>query len=59
VRSSDRGREICARLEQLFEWHASQLFGGMQMEAELMQARESLLKLEGFWSSARHALPSR
>jgi DNA-binding MarR family transcriptional regulator len=59
VRSSERGREICDRLGKLFEWHAQQLFEGMQMEAELMQTRESLLKLEGFWSSARHAMPTR
>ena len=51
VKSSERGRQICDRLGKLVE--------GMQMEAELMQTREALLKLEGFWSSARHAMPTR
>lgn len=59
VKSSERGLEICNRLERLFEWHASQLYDNMQMEAELAQTREALIKLEGFWSSARHTMPTR
>ncbi|MFN3231543.1 MAG: MarR family winged helix-turn-helix transcriptional regulator [Alphaproteobacteria bacterium] len=57
VRSSEKGQEICSRLEALFGWHAKQLEDGLLSGDDMALSREALTKLEGFWSSARHTAP--
>ena len=57
VKSSDKGLEICNRLEILFNWHSEQLENGLIAREELESSKDALSRLEGFWSSARHALP--
>ncbi len=57
VRSSEKGMEICNRLEVLFAWHAKQLEDGLLSPDDMSSSREALGKLEGFWSSARHTTP--
>ena len=57
VKSSEKGLEICERLQALFQWHADQLGNGLISEDEMASSRDSLSRLEGFWSSARHAPP--
>lgn len=59
ARSSERGREVCAHIEELFGCHASQLSEHMRMDEELLQTREALLKLEDLWSSGRQFSPQR
>jgi len=59
ARSSERGREVCAHIEELFGCHASQLSEHMRMDEELVQTREALLKLEDLWSSGRQFSPQR
>ena len=55
VKSADKGLEICEQLESFFTWHAEQLEAGLVSQDELETSKETLSKLEGFWSSARHA----
>ena len=57
VKSSDKGLEICAHLQVLFDWHAKELTDGLLDPAQLTNSRDTLSKLEGFWSSARHNAP--
>lgn len=57
VKSSDKGMEICERLKVLFDWHAKQLSDGLIESGEMDASRDTLTKLEGFWSSARHTTP--
>ena len=57
VKSCDKGLEICNRLEVLFKWHSEQLENGLIAPEELESSKDALSRLEGFWSSARHALP--
>lgn len=59
ARSSERGREVCAHIEELFGCHASQLSEHMRMDEDLIHTREALLKLEHLWSSGRHISAQR
>ena len=59
ARSSERGREVCAHIEDLFGCHAAQLAEHMRMDEELVHTRAALLKLEDLWSTGRHSLPQR
>ena len=55
VSSTEKGMEICQQLQTLFAWHSEQLEGGLVSSSELETSKDTLSKLEGFWSSARHA----
>jgi DNA-binding MarR family transcriptional regulator len=57
VKSSEKGLKICDRLHKLFAWHADQLESGLISADELESSKDALSRLEGFWSSARHAPP--
>ena len=57
VKSSEKGLEICDRLQALFDWHAKQLTDGLLEPTEMALSKDALAKLEGFWSSARHSAP--
>ena len=57
VKSADKGLEISNSLSALFDWHVEQLQAGLINEGELETTADVLARLEGFWSSARHAPP--
>lgn len=59
ARSSERGREVCAHIEELFGCHASQISEHMRMDEDLLHTREALLKLEHLWSSGQHISAQR
>ena len=51
VRLTDKGREICAVIDQLYDKHCGQIaeVGDVSVE-ELRQLNQTLFKLERFWT---------
>lgn len=53
LRCSDKGLEICNRLDELFERHAQELANTGVDQSALGTTNDSLQRLEGFWAAAR------
>lgn len=53
LRCSDKGLEICRRLDTLFAAHAEDLGGNGIDRQALSATNDSLHRLEGYWAAAR------
>ncbi|SDF78532.1 DNA-binding transcriptional regulator, MarR family [Limimonas halophila] len=53
LQCSEKGMEICNRLDELFDRHARELANSGVDEGALGTTNDSLQRLEGFWAAAR------
>jgi DNA-binding MarR family transcriptional regulator len=53
LRCSDKGLEICRRLDDLFAGHAEELGAGTLDRQAMSQTNDTLHRLEGYWAATR------